>query len=215
MPEKPFASTLMRKARSILVEYIIMYHLFLSAPRVLGAESSPDSSSVAADQVGLQMQIKLNWNKKSSFSPEAPTICPFQWRCEQTCQSQWWYRKPPAGKGKDWQFQSEAMVFLGEEWAVGAPCFRISPCSPSRCCQSALGFASPEKKWKWIGIITDLYKKWTFFSPSPLNPLWERSWTCLYPAGPDHPSTRIHLLIIISKMPRLLVQEMTLIFIIL
>ena len=59
MPEKPFASTLMRKARSILVEYIIMYHLdkeVLSAPRVLGAESSPDSSSVAADQVGLQMQ---------------------------------------------------------------------------------------------------------------------------------------------------------------
>ena len=59
MPEKPFASTLMRKARSILVKYIIMYHLdkeVLSAPRVLGAESSPDSSSVAADQVGLKMQ---------------------------------------------------------------------------------------------------------------------------------------------------------------
>ena len=37
----------------------------------------------------------LNWNQKSSFSPEAPTICPFQWRCEQTCQSQWWYHKPP------------------------------------------------------------------------------------------------------------------------
>ena len=89
MPEKPFARTLMRRARSILtimsrvvgtmmvicrqedgapsarwcwyVDTLIRWYVDMLAPRVLRAESSTNSCSVAADQILLH-QGQLYWS---------------------------------------------------------------------------------------------------------------------------------------------------------